>query len=325
MINKEVDVEISVTNPFKKVSLVMDQKKALGKGLSSLIPGGGRSEAQGHRLLEIPLSDVVTNPNQPRKLFSKSALDELAQSLEEKGILQPLVVRHLGGGKYELVAGERRFRAAKQIGMETVPVVVKNIEDNEVLELALIENIQRENLNPIEEALAYRDLLSKFQYTQDELAKRLGKDRSSIANALRLLKLPESIRNHLINNELSMGHARALLAVEDRDLQVQIAGDTIANHLSVREVEAFIKRLKEKDGDENDQVVASTGSDEEETTEKTRARKLISDFLGQLQHKLRDRLQTFVDVKGDRNRGKVVISYNSADDLNRLTQKLMEG
>lgn len=318
-------MEISVTNPFKKVSFVMDQKKALGKGLSSLIPGGGRGDVHGHKLLEIPLSDVVTNPSQPRKLFSKDALDELAQSLEEKGILQPLVVRHIGGGKYELVAGERRYRAAKQIGMETVPVVVKDIEDNEMLELALIENIQRENLNPIEEALAYRDLLSRFQYTQDELAKRLGKDRSSIANALRLLKLPEPIRNHLINNELSMGHARALLAVENRDLQVQIAGDAIANHLSVREVETFIKRLKERETNEANQFADTSNSGEEETTEKTQARKLINDFLGQLQRKLRDQLQTFVDVRGDPNHGKIVIFYNSADSLNRLTQKLMEG
>lgn len=313
-------MELSIANPFKKTGVQMEQKKALGKGLGSLIPGSTRTEAQGQKLLELPLDDIITNPAQPRKLFSKDALDELSQSIEEKGVLQPLVVRHIGGGKYELIAGERRFRAARQAGLNLVPVIVKNVDDNEVLELALIENIQRENLNPIEEALAYRDLLSKFQHTQEELAKRLGKDRSSIANALRLLKLPESIRNQLISNELSMGHARAILSIEDRDQQLQIASDIVANSLSVRDVESLIRRLKEAPTD----TTAADVNPAEETTERTRAKSLIRDFVEKVERLLKGKLNTFVSVKGNQQQGKIILTYNSADELNRLTQKLVE-
>lgn len=314
-------MELSIANPFKKTGVQMEQKKALGKGLGSLIPGSTRTEAQGQKLLELPLDDIITNPAQPRKLFSKESLDELSQSIEEKGILQPLVVRHIGGGKYELIAGERRFRAARQAGLNLVPVIVKNVDDNEVLELALIENIQRENLNPIEEALAYRDLLSKFQHTQEELAKRLGKDRSSIANALRLLKLPESIRNQLISNELSMGHARAILAIEDRDQQLQIASDIVANSLSVRDVELLIRRLKEAPADDN---TSSAVNPAEETTERTRAKSLIREFVEKVERLLKGKLNTFVSVKGNQQQGKIILTYNSAEELNRLTQKLVE-
>lgn len=315
-------MELSIANPFKKSGDNMDQKKALGKGLGSLIQGRSQADIRGQKLLELPVDDIVTNPAQPRKLFSKEALDELAQSIEEKGVLQPLVVRHLGGGKYELIAGERRYRAARQAGLNQIPVIVKDVEESEVLELALIENIQREDLNPIEEALAYRDLLGKFQHTQEELAKRLGKDRSTIANALRLLKLPESIRIQLINNELSMGHARALLAVEDRDLQLQIAGEVVAESLSVRDVETKIRRLKEDSG--RGETTAPDGL-EEETTERTRAKSLIRDFVQKVENMLRNKLNTFVNVKGNPQQGKLIITYNSADELNRLTQKLVEG
>ena len=316
-------MEMMLSNPFKKTGVIMEQKRALGKGLGSLIPGSGRSDPGGAKLLDVPVEDIVTNPNQPRKLFSKEALDELAQSIEEKGVLQPVIVRHLGGGKYELIAGERRYRAARQAGLVTVPVVVKNVDDNEVLELALIENIQRENLNPIEEALAYRDLLSKFQYTQEELAKRLGKDRSSVANALRLLKLPDTIRNHVITNAISMGHARALLAIESRDTQIQIANDIIANSLSVRDAESVIRRLGEGADLQEDQAEVAIVSNEE-NTEKARMRQLTGNVFERIIRDLRDRLKTFVKIKGDSDKGKIIVSYNSSDELNRLTQKLLE-
>lgn len=289
------------------------ERKALGKGLSSLIPSGSRQEEspQDQRLKEVALEDIVPNPNQPRKLFAKEALDELASSIEEKGILQPLIVRHLGGGKYELIAGERRLRAAQQAGLTSVPVFIKEIKDDELLELALIENIQREDLNPIEEALAYRDLLSKFQYTQDELARRLGKDRSSIANALRLLKLPDEIRDYVIDGSLSMGHARALLAVEDKDQQIQIAKDIIENQLSVREIENLIKRLREEEFE------APSAAKKEFSTEKA-----FNTALSRAEKNLSDHLKTRVKIQGSSDQGKLTIFYHSKDQLNDLIDKL---
>lgn len=289
------------------------ERKALGKGLSSLIPSGSRQEEfpRDERLKEVALEDIVPNPNQPRKLFAKEALDELASSIEEKGILQPLIVRHLGGGKYELIAGERRLRAAQQAGLTSAPVFIKEIKDDELLELALIENIQREDLNPIEEALAYRDLLSKFQYTQDELARRLGKDRSSIANALRLLKLPDEIRDYVIEGSLSMGHARALLAVEDKDQQIQIAKDIIENQLSVREIENLIKRLREEEFE------APSAAKKEFATEKA-----FNTALSRAEKNLSDYLKTRVRIQGSSDQGKLTIFYHSKDQLNDLIDKL---
>lgn len=289
------------------------ERKALGKGLSSLIPGGARQEdfSKDQRLKEVALEDIVPNPHQPRKLFSKEALDELASSIEEKGILQPLIVRHLGGGKYELIAGERRLRAAQQAGLTSAPVFIKEIKDDELLELALIENIQREDLNPIEEALAYRDLLSKFQYTQDELARRLGKDRSSIANALRLLKLPDEIRDYVIDGSLSMGHARALLAVEDKDQQIQIAKDIIENQLSVREIENLIKRLREEE------FPTPSAAKKEFSTEKA-----FNTALSRAEKNLSDHLKTRVRIQGNSDQGKLTIFYHSKDQLNDLIDKL---
>lgn len=290
----------------------MDQRKALGRGLTSLIPSSIKNH-DSKKFMELPIGDVIPNPNQPRKLFAKESIDELANSIEEKGIIQPLIVRPLGGGKYELIAGERRYRAAKQIGLEKVPAVIKDIDESETLELALIENIQRENLNVIEEALAYKDLLSKFQYTQDELAKRLGKDRSSIANSLRLLKLSDKIRNHLINNELSMGHARALLAIEDKDLQLQMAQDIIEHALSVRETENLIKKFKTTAHEDTDAATPKV-----HTAPVSRAEALLA-----LETRLKDRLRVFIKVQGSAEKGKITMSYDSAEDLDRLTQKLL--
>jgi ParB family chromosome partitioning protein len=294
----------------------MDQRKALGRGLTSLIPSSGKSDATSKKFMEIPLEDIITNPNQPRKLFAKESIDELALSIEEKGIIQPLIVRPIGGGKYELIAGERRYRAAKQIGLEKAPAVIKDIGENETLEIALIENIQRENLNVVEEALAYKDLLSKFQYTQDELAKRLGKDRSSIANSLRLLKLPDKIRNHLINNELTMGHARALLAIDDKDTQIQVAQDIIGNSLSVRETENLIKKFKNSFTSENE--------DERQEAVRTAAKEMTHNEMVGLETRIKERLRSFVKIKGDNAKGKITISYESEDELNTICDRLLK-
>lgn len=293
----------------------MQEKRALGKGLSSLIPMGNRSDSQ-KTYMECDLPDVIPNPNQPRKIFNKSAIDELAASIEEKGILQPLIVRRMGGGKYELIAGERRYRAAQQLQLEKVPVIIKEVEDNDVFEIALIENIQRENLNPVEEALAYKDLLGKYQYTQDELAKRLGRDRSSIANTLRLLKLPENVRAYLITDKLSMGHARALLAVENRELQQKMAEQIIENDLSVREVEAMIRRLK-------DMPQESTSEAAPENNPAATIQKVRPNFKN-LEDEIEKIVKTRVQIKSAGEKGKIILHYHSQDEFNRLYQSLTQ-
>jgi ParB family chromosome partitioning protein len=288
----------------------MEERKALGKGLSSLIPMGNRGgNDSGNKVyFEISPQDIIPNQNQPRKLFDKSAIDELAASIEEKGIIQPLIVRKLGGGKYELIAGERRFRAAQQVKLEKIPVVVKDIDDNEVLEVALIENIQREDLNPVEEALAYRELIGKYQYTQEELAKRLGKDRSNLANTMRLLKLPEEIRAKIISGQLSMGHARAMLAIENRELQIKVADEIIKNDLSVREIEGWIRELKEKDEAPDNQ------QSEKKLSVKTDKFQIFKD----LEEELKKSLKTQVEIRGAANKGKLIIHYHSPEELNRF-------
>lgn len=295
---------------------MVEQKKALGKGLSSLIPLGTRSENGQKNFLECPLEDIIPNPKQPRKLFAKGSIDELAASIEEKGILQPLLVRRLGGGKYELIAGERRFRASQQLNLEKVPVIIKDIDENETLEVALIENIQRQDLNPIEESLAYKELLSRYQYTQDELAKRIGKDRSSIANSLRLLKLPDKIREYVITNQISMGHARALLAVESKELQLQIAEDIVANNLSVREIEDIIRKYKNESDFEQANDAASHDKSVETTT-KSYAR------CHELENQIKEKLRSMVKIKGDGKKGQVVIQYTDTDQLNLIADKLL--
>ncbi len=303
----------------------MQERKALGKGLSSLIPLGGRFQESASKVyFECPISDIMASPNQPRKLFDKSAIDELAASIEEKGILQPLVVRSLGGGKYEIIAGERRFRAAQSLGLSQVPVIVKEADNQETLELALIENLQRQDLNPVEEALAFKELLSKYQYTQDELAKRIGKDRSSIANTLRLLKLSDGIRAYIISGQISMGHARALLAIDNSDIQKKVADRIIQDQLSVRDIEDLVRKFKEgenfdstslSDNNSDETVTASTISVVPESTHSS---------LSVLEDDLKKHFKTKVKIKssGNSGKGKIVINYHSTEDLNRIVQLL---
>lgn len=294
----------------------MQERKALGKGLSSLIPLGGRSnDLSGKVYFECPLSDIIPSQNQPRKLFDKNSIDELAASIDEKGILQPLIVRSIGGGKYEIVAGERRYRAANALNLERVPVIVKDVDDQETLELALIENLQREDLNPIEEALAYKELLSKYQYTQDELAKRIGRDRSSIANTLRLLKLPENIRAYIISGQISMGHARALIAIENHDIQKKVADKIIQEELSVRQIEDLVRKFKEMPAP-NDLGKTEPPSDS-----------ILPDTLDTkpLEGELKKHFKTMVQIKNSGSKGKVVIHFHSSEELNRLVSLMLKG
>ena len=222
----------------------MDKRPALGKGLSALIPDAAPAVASGG-LLEVDIDRLTPNELQPRMQFDDEKLDELAQSIKAKGIIQPILVRPVAGG-YRIIAGERRWRAAQRAGLLKVPVVVREVadgSDQQLLELALIENVQRENLNPVDEAVAYQRLADQFSLTQEQIAAAVGRDRSSVANFIRLLKLPEEVRADLAAGTLTMGHARTLLALPDAVAQRHAAREVISRALSVRDTEALVKRL----------------------------------------------------------------------------------
>ncbi|MCM0080644.1 ParB/RepB/Spo0J family partition protein [Geomonas sp. Red32] len=216
------------------------KKMGLGKGMGALLPV---VEDHGKKYFSCPIEDIRPNKEQPRKTFVNEKLEELAASIREKGIIQPLVVLKKAG-HYEIIAGERRWRAAQKAGLREVPVVIQDVSEETALEMALIENIQREDLNAVEEAEAYHSLLERFSLSQEELAKRVGKERSTIANSLRLLRLPNDIKRDVAEDRLTMGHARALLTLEDPDEQRAARDEIVKGHLSVRETEALVKKKK---------------------------------------------------------------------------------
>jgi ParB family chromosome partitioning protein len=214
------------------------ERKVLGRGLGALIPTKAAHGSTDKN--DVLLSEIRPNPAQPREVFDQAAINELAASIRQKGVLQPIVVRE-GPGGYELIAGERRLRAAKQAGLERVPVVIRDVRDDELLEIALIENIQRENLNPIEEARAYRRLMAEFHLTQEQVAEKVAKDRSTVANTLRLLQLPEAVREQIAAGVLSAGHARALINLGTAAEQVALAQEIVARRLNVRDTEHLVR------------------------------------------------------------------------------------
>ncbi|GED67072.1 stage 0 sporulation protein J [Brevibacillus reuszeri] len=271
--------------------------RGLGKGLNALITSNLIEE--GEQVKEVSVSEIRPNPYQPRKEFDQSAIDELAGSIKEHGIIQPLIVRKSIKG-FELVAGERRLRAAKLAGLKQVPVVVKAYTDQQLMEIALIENLQRENLNPLEEAEAYEKLIAHHDYTQDQLAKKIGKSRPHVANMLRLLQLPEGIRKMVSATELSMGHARALLTVSDEKAQQQLAKDVVAKELSVRQLEELVKQLNVS----------------RETKKKKPAKN--EPVLIAMEERLRTRFGTSVKIKKGSKRGKIEIDFYSQEDLQRI-------
>ena len=220
----------------------MNQKKVLGRGLGALIPQRGDLSPMPFRdgLAQIPIGQINPNPYQPRKIFNDVSIEELARSVREHGIVQPLVVTRTGDDRYRLIAGERRLRAAERAGLQTVPAVIKELmKEGDALQIALIENIQREDLNPIEEAGAYHQLHDEFGLTQEEISRRVGKERSTVANFLRILRLPETVKKLLASGELSMGHARALLAVDSAKRQEMLAERVVKNNLNVRQTEVL--------------------------------------------------------------------------------------
>jgi len=283
----------------------MTQKKVLGRGLGALIPQR-QAEAPAPPatvgLMQIAIEQISPNPYQPRKTFNEASIEELARSVREHGIVQPLVVTR-AGDKYKLIAGERRYRAAQKAGLTSVPVVVKELMgEGAALEIALIENIQREDLNPIEEALAYHQLHEEFGLTQEEISKKVGKERSTVANFLRLLKLPDSVKKLLAGGQLSMGHARALLAVESAKKQEQLADRVVRKNLNVRQTE----------------VLASESSPNK--VEKQEKEKDV--FTRDAEEKLQRTLRTKVEIDRRRRGGVIHIRFASEDDLIRIFDEL---
>ncbi|BAU26280.1 ParB family chromosome partitioning protein [Aneurinibacillus soli] len=276
--------------------------KRLGRGLDALIPTVEVEE--GDQILHADVRKIRPNPYQPRKHFAEDALRELADSIQEHGIIQPLVVRKSIKG-YELVAGERRLRAAKSLKLDHVPVVVKDFTDEQVMQIALIENLQREDLNAIEVAQAYQKLMETFSMKQEDLAKRVGKSRPHIANFLRLLHLPNEIQESVSRGTLSMGHARTLLAVENDEIKLELAREVEAKLMSVRELEEIVQRLNEKK-----KVSRETKTDGNER------------FVKALEERLRMTFGTSVSIKPSRNKrkGKIEIAYFSEEDLERILE-----
>jgi ParB family transcriptional regulator, chromosome partitioning protein len=278
------------------------RRGGLGRGLGALIPTGpGEDAIEGARFDEIPLESIEPNPRQPREVFDPDALAELVTSIREVGVLQPVVVRELDPGRYQLIMGERRWRACREAGLETVPAIIRDTPDTALLRDALLENLHRQELNALEEAAAYAQLLDEFGATHEELADRVGRSRSHVTNTLRLLHLTPSVQRRVAAGVLSAGHARALLALESAERQEQIAARVVAEGLSVRAVE---------------EIVAVGVVDR--ATPTPRAKQPLAPALAQLADRLSDRLETRVSVELGRRRGKVVIQFGSVDDLERI-------
>lgn len=282
------------------------KRMALGKGLGALLPEFEQGELK--TLLYCGIEEIVPNRSQPRKHFDESRLQELSESIKEKGILEPLIVRRIEQG-YELIVGERRWRAAQKAGLKEVPVLVKEAEGREALELSLIENLQRENLNPIEEADAFKRLTEEFNVSQGDLATRLGKDRTTITNTLRLLKLPVEVRNQLLQNRITSGHARAILSLETKEKQKELCSRIIQKGLSVREAEAIAKRWSEKP---------------KKKGPSDRRREELGSQMNSLQDSLRQYLGTKVRITPNGKRGKIEIEYYSNEDLERIIETILE-
>jgi len=290
-------------------------KPALGKGLAALIKNKGTDSEPdpqvdllpGEKIQQAPIDTLFASPLQPRKRFSEESLDELMNSIRELGIIQPLIVRRTGD-KLELIAGERRWRASQQLGLETVPVIEREATDQEVLEMALIENLQRQDLNPIEEAAGYVRLAKEFTLKQDEIAGRVGKSRASVANAMRLLDLQEPIQRHVADGHLTVGHAKAILGVKDPEEQLAAADHILRNilrmNLTVRAAEKFVQEINAPVKKSTKKANKSAGQDDP--------------HIRHLQNKLRNHFSTHVHLKHGDKKGKIELEYYGDDDLSRI-------
>lgn len=286
----------------------MAMKKGLGKGLDSMIPEkktkAEMKEAQDKSLVEIKISEIDPNMGQPRKKFDEDELLELAESIKIHGVIQPIILTKRGK-RYEIIAGERRWRASKLAGLTKIPAVIREYTDKEIMEVSLIENIQRQDLNPIEEAVAFKNLIDEYKMKQDDLAERVSKSRSAITNALRLLKLDDKVKAMLAEGLISTGHARALLAVEDKNKQQVLATKIFDEKLSVRETEKLVKQILEN---------------KEPKKEEKPSEKLI---YKKLEDSLKSIIGSKVSIKGrDNGKGKIEIDYYSIEELDRITELL---
>ncbi len=276
-------------------------RKALGKGINALIPE--KESAREERIIYLQAEQIKPNPYQPRKDFDELGLEELTQSIREKGIIQPILVRRKGD-YYELIAGERRFRAATSLSIKEIPAIIKEVDDKDSLELSLIENIQRQNLNPIEEARAYQFLIEKYSLTQEDISDVLGKARATVTNMLRLLKLPFEIQEEIKSGRLSFAHGRALLEIEDPNKQRRLVLDIISKSLSVRELESIVKSYRPR----------STKAKPDST-----GRQPYSTIL---EEKLQHALGTKVRIAMKKKRGHILIEFYSQEDLERIVNKI---
>ncbi|MBK9047707.1 MAG: ParB/RepB/Spo0J family partition protein [Bacteroidetes bacterium] len=299
--------------------MTIPKKSALGKGLSALLSNDAtditsKSEiasapAIAGSVANIAIDKIETNPFQPRTDFEETALRELSESIRQQGIIQPITVRKMGYDKYQIISGERRFRASKLAGLEIIPAYVRIANDQAMLEMALVENIQRENLNPIEMGISYKRLVDECNLSQEQLAEKVGKDRSTVTNYMRLLRLPPKIQAAIRDGQLSMGHARAIINVDDIGMQLKIYDDIITNNLSVRKVEELVRLTTGKKG-KGGRPGKDVGSDFEYKN-------------------IQDRLASFYETKvelkqGAKGTGKIILSYYSTDDLKRLLD-ILEG
>lgn len=296
-----------------------NKKSVLGRGLGSILRNPetditsktkGNSSVVGS-ISTIKMDSISTNPFQPRIEFDKEKLEELSHSIETLGIIQPITVRKLGNDRYQLISGERRFRASKLAGKTEIPAFIRIANDQQMLEMALVENIQRSNLNPIEVALSYQRLMEECKLTQEQCSERVGKKRSTIANFLRLLKLPEEIQASLQNSTISMGHARALINVKEKDTQISIFNDTVANGFSVREVEQLVRTF------------AEIGYKQSSKTKKQNIPHSLPFSSQQAIHTLGRNLEKDVEIKRTKKgKGKIIIPFSSDEDFNDLMKKL---
>lgn len=283
-------------------------KRGLGKGLGALIPPGSVFTG-GRTIVSIDINNVVPNPRQPRTYFPKEALHDLAESIKAQGIIEPILTR-MRDGKYELIAGERRLRAAKLAGISAIPAIVKDFTDQQSLEISLIENLQREDLNPMDEAEGYAQLASEFGLTQEAIAERVGKSRSNVANMVRLLSLPKQIKESLRKEEISVGHARPLLSLEEADKQLHFWKEIVKGNLSVRDAEILV-----------------TGKEEKPRIKKGGRKRAFTQNveLNALIEKLTEHFATKVKIHGSPDRGRIEIEYYSQEDLERILELITGG
>lgn len=284
----------------------MAKKFGLGKGLNALIPNEDIEEKvveASNGVSEIDINLIKPNKEQPRKSFDAERISELANSIKEHGVIQPIVLKKEYNDTYTIIAGERRWRASRVLGLKSIPAVIMELDDRSLLEVSLIENIQREDLNPIEEALAYKRLIVEFKLTQEELSKKISKSRTAITNTMRLINLDKRVQEYLIDGVISEGHGRTILALEDKDKQYEVAQAIIDDNLSVRETEKLIKNLS----------MAITNEENKVESEKKNI------YIEDLRYKLENLFGTKVDIKNSKNNnGKIEIKYNSYDDLQRI-------